>query len=850
MRRPPLVSVVHCIVVAVVYLAAAKAGLAFASPAPQVTLVWPPAGIALAAVVLLGLGVWPGVALGAFVANVTTAEPPLTAAGIAFGNTLAAVCAGGLLRRLRFRPQLDRLRDAAALVVCGAGLSTLLAATIGVTSLCAGGVQPWTQFGALWLNWWLGDAGGVLVVATLLLSWSRRPWRSWKARERAELVALGVVASAVGVIVFGSYPGARGGELPFAYLAFPVVIVAALRHGVPAAALAVLATSSIALGGTLLGGGPFARDSSSEALLLVQTYTSVLALTGVVLGAVTLERKRSERYRTAVQATASALAAPGTLAEASHAVLRAICGNLGCGEGVLWGVDREAGALRCLGVWSRRGVSASELLAATCSHTLAPGEGLAGRVWVTGEPARIGAERQRPFSASSASGEGLRAGFGFPIWSSGQREGVVELIGGDLAEPDDSLLELMGTVSVQLGQFLERSRADAALQQSRRELAERVEQLAESDRHKDEFLAMLAHELRNPLAPIAAAADILGEVESHEPAVKQVHEILDRQIRHMVKLIDDLLDVSRVGRRKVRLELVDIDLATVIEHALEVSRGLIEARRHELELALPSERIVLHADLTRLAQALANLLNNAAKFTEPGGRIRLEAKYREGEVQICVRDTGVGIEPKLLPYVFELFFQSETTADRSHGGLGIGLTLVRTLVEMHGGEVSAASEGSGQGSAFTVRLPARLSARSQPTLERSPHAAPGRALRILLVEDNKDSADALCHLLCRRGHETHVASNGIVGLAEARALRPDVLLLDIGLPGLDGYTVARQLRESRDADGMLLVALSGYGEEADRRRAQEAGFDHYLVKPVKLDELTRILALCLASEPR
>jgi two-component system CheB/CheR fusion protein len=505
--------------------------------------------------------------------------------------------------------------------------------------------------------------------------------------------------------------------------------------------------------------------------------------------------------------------------------------------------------LRCLGVWCRPGLDAVEFLAVTRSRTFEAGVGLPGRVWATREPAWIpDVVRDLNFPrAPVAARVGLHAGFGFPIEIGDRVEGVIEFFSREVEEPDEALLQVVRTMGVQLGQFLERGRAEEALQQSQRELAERVAELAETGRRKDEFLAMLAHELRNPLAPIAAAAEILGDVESADASVTRAREILDRQVQHMVKLIDDLLDVSRISRRKIQLERSDVTLALVVEHALEVSRGWIEARNHKLEVALPTEPVVLYADLTRLAQVLANLLNNAAKFTEPGGRIWLEAALDGGELQIHVRDDGVGIEPKLLPHIFDLFFQSATTPDRTYGGLGIGLTLVRTLVEMHGGEVSAHSDGSGCGSVFTVRLPARRGARRPAVRADAAAPEPVRALRILLVEDHVDSAESLAHLLRRRGHETHIARDGIEGLARARELRPDAVLLDIGLPGLDGFEVARSLREQADADGTLLVAVSGYGQETDRRRAAAAGFDHHLVKPVRLDELSRILALAPPS---
>jgi len=825
------------------YFAGAKLGLALASLVPQVTLVWPPTGIALAAIVLFGQRVWPAIAAGAFLANVRADEPVWVAAGIALGNTLEAVVGGLLLRRVGFRARLGRVRDAAALVGLGAGVSTLIAATIGVVSLCAAGLQPWSQFGPLFGIWWLGDAGGDLVVAPLLLTWAGRPWRRWGPRDRVEVAALTLAACAIGVLAFGPHLGAISRDSPLGYLAFPIVIFAALRQGPPAASLLVATTLAFALTGTLAGAGPFARPSSTQALVLLQLYASVLALTGLVLGAVTFERRRSERQRAAVHATASLLAGPTPLAELGSQVLRAVCENLEWDVGGLWGVDREAKRLRSLGVWCRPGLDAAAFVAATRAQTFAPGVGLPGRVWASASPAWIrDVVHDANFPRAAVARQvGLHAGFGFPVAISGQVEGVIEFFSGQVEEPDESLLEVVGTLGVQLGQALEHRRGQEALARSQRELAARVAELAESDRSKDEFLAMLAHELRNPLAPISAAAEILGGAAEGDASVQRARVILERQVQHMVRLIDDLLDVSRISRRKIQLESQDVSLDTVIEHALEVSRGLIESRQHALKLALPEEPVLLHADLTRLAQALANLLQNAAKFMAPGGLIRLEAELAGPELEIRVRDEGIGIAPDVLPRIFDLFFQSSATPDRAHGGLGIGLTLVRTLVEMHGGHVRAESAGPGRGSAFTIRLPARRGAAAPPPAE-PPAPRPQRALCILLVEDNADSAESFAHLLRRRGHTVEIARDGNEGLERAQALQPDVVLLDIGLPGLDGFEVARRLRENGAAAGMLLVAVSGYGQPADRTRAREAGFDHHLVKPVEIRELERILA--------
>jgi signal transduction histidine kinase len=381
---------------------------------------------------------------------------------------------------------------------------------------------------------------------------------------------------------------------------------------------------------------------------------------------------------------------------------------------------------------------------------------------------------------------------------------------------------------------LERSQEEAERQRRR------AEQLADLDRRKDEFLAMLAHELRNPLAPIRNALHVLSTPGADEASLRQAIDMMGRQVHTLVRLVDDLLDVSRITRGKIQLRKEPADLGAVLGRAVETARPLIESNRHALTVALPAEPIKLQADATRLEQVFANLLNNAAKYTERGGRISLAAERSGGEAVVRVRDNGFGIPADLLPRVFELFTQADRTLDRAEGGLGIGLTLVRSLVEMHGGTVQAFSDGPGKGSEFVVHLP--VLPRSQVLIDPPPPATEnGVASRVLVVDDNRDSADSLAVLVRLWGHEARTAHEGLSAVKAARAYRPEAVLLDIGLPGLDGYEVARQLRRDLGHE-VLLVALTGYGQDEDRRKSREAGFDHHLVKPADPNDLRRLLA--------
>jgi signal transduction histidine kinase len=418
-----------------------------------------------------------------------------------------------------------------------------------------------------------------------------------------------------------------------------------------------------------------------------------------------------------------------------------------------------------------------------------------------------------------------------------------------LSSPTDWLrvaafLVTAGVVSSLSGAMHE-ARRQAELQAREAERGRR--ELERADRQKDEFLAMLAHELRNPVAPIYNAVQILS-VRSHDPEeVERIRRLIERQLHQLVRLVDDLLDMSRITRGKINLCKARVDLAQVVSTAVETSLPLIEGKNHELTVTLPETPLPVHADATRLAQVLSNLLNNAAKYTEPAGRIDLAVERLEGEVCMRVRDTGIGIAPEMLPRLFDLFMQAESSLDRAQGGLGVGLTLVRRLVEMHGGTVEAHSAGIGKGTEMVVRLPALPGpAADAPagSASRPPQAGTAETLRILIVDDNEDSAESLAVLMGMAGHEVRTAFEGLSALEAARTFQPDVVLLDIGLPKLDGYEVARRLRQEPGRDRMLLLAMTGYGQEEDRRRSREAGFDHHLIKPVDLDKLRGLLGSC------
>lgn len=402
--------------------------------------------------------------------------------------------------------------------------------------------------------------------------------------------------------------------------------------------------------------------------------------------------------------------------------------------------------------------------------------------------------------------------------------------------------------------FAELYRKTRALERLNVELEQRVAErtaaleattaaLQEADRRKDEFLAILAHELRNPLAPIRTAVQLLRHRELAEAQSMRAREVIERQVQHLVCLIDDLLDVSRITSGLITLQRERVLIDTVVARAVETARPLIDARRHELRLELPDELLTVDGDSTRLVQAVGNILHNAAKFTEPGGRIEVTVSREGSSAVIRVKDTGIGIARELVPKIFELFSQVHEKSESSHGGLGIGLALVRRLVEMHGGMVSAHSAGPGRGTELVIRLPL-VSVQSTLGTTMAESRTPPRVdpRRILVADDNNDAAEAMALLLQLAGHEVRTANDGIEALAVAETFEPQIVLLDLGMPRMDGYEAARRIRRQAWGRNATLVALTGWGQQQDRQRTSDAGFDAHLVKPATEFDLLQAIA--------
>jgi signal transduction histidine kinase len=368
-------------------------------------------------------------------------------------------------------------------------------------------------------------------------------------------------------------------------------------------------------------------------------------------------------------------------------------------------------------------------------------------------------------------------------------------------------------------------------------------ELVEQHRQRSQFLAMLAHELRNPLAPIIVAAELLRQRSAGDPVLERQQEIIARQAHHLARMVDDLLDVSRVTQGKISLRRERVEISEAVEQALQICRPLIEEREHELSLSLPVQSITLEADPTRLVQVICNLVNNAARYTERGGKIWLTITRERSELTLRVKDTGRGISPDLLSRVFDLFVQADDSPSRPTGGLGVGLTLVRSLVQQHGGTVRAESDGDGAGSEFIVRLPVLPSSTHYDQSGKTTSAVDSVRFgaRILVVDDNRDAAETLAELLDLSGYEVRAAFDGRSGLDVADEFRPEVVFMDLGMPGLDGFETATQLRATEHGRSLLLIAVTGYGAADDRRRTRECGFDAHLTKPIDPKSLLQLL---------
>jgi signal transduction histidine kinase/DNA-binding response OmpR family regulator len=589
-------------------------------------------------------------------------------------------------------------------------------------------------------------------------------------------------------------------------------------------------------------------DSLREQMAVERAQAEALARKNEELARAVAERDaaaealvRSNARLALLSDTASRLLLGQQPVELLREVCSAVAAHLGLDIFCYRRMDFVEELLR-LEIWSGIPDGAAEAL-----RTLSVGEGIAGRC--ARDRRRIVVDEATPLDAPPphrCDATHMRACICVPLVAGGRLIGTLAFGAREPRRFDADEVALVQLVADQVAIALERGQLIGELQA-------RNSELFEGDRRKDEFLAMLAHELRNPLAPIVNSLHVIGQMvdgRTGDPLTR-AHLTMDRQVRHLIRLVDDLLDVSRITQGKIELRKERVSLQTIVEQATQIARPLIQARKHSLVVDVPDDRIMLDGDVTRLTQVISNLLNNAAKYTDVGGQITLSAQANDEEAIVRVRDNGIGIRSDMLPRVFELFVQAERSVDRAVGGLGIGLTLVKRLVQLHGGEVVAFSDGVGKGCEMVITIPASVEAEALPRAvaaggSGAQWSAAARRLRILVVEDNPDIRETLKELLEIEGHEVTLAEDGHRGVECAgTGDEHDVALVDIGLPGLDGYAVARALCNVRKSHGstLRLIAISGYGQAEDRRRALEAGFDAHLVKPVDPNLLTQLLAV-------
>jgi PAS domain S-box-containing protein len=780
----------------IVYLISAKLGLALAFVHPSATAVWPPTGIALAALILFGSQLWPAIFLGAFFANIMTAGSVWTSLGIATGNTLEAVLGAYLVNRFAGgRHAFDRPQDVLKFAALAGLGSTSISATIGVTTLNLGGHVSASQYARVWCTWWLGDMGGALILAPLLILWLENPRFIENERKLAECLLVFVLLAVVGYLAFARFPAFT--TISIAFFSIPVLLWTAVRLGRRVASVAVFLICAIAVWATQNGYGPFVLADRNESLLLLQEFGGMIAVMIMMLSAAVFSRDRTEQaLRDSEKTVRRHLAELETIYRTAPVGLGFTDRNLR-----FVSVNETLAEIDGITASDHTARNLREILPAALADTLEP---LYRRVINTGEPV-VNLEVQGETKAKPGVSR---------VWS----------VNYHPVRGDDGI---MG-VSVMVQEITERKQAEDALR--------------EADRRKDEFLAMLGHELRNPLGVISTSVHLLRLKGPADPFFVEVRQTIERQTEHMSQMMNDLLDVSRITRGQIRLKKELCDLVDIVRHTAEDHRSAMDAGGLQFFAHLPDSPLWLLGDCTRLAQVVGNLLYNAKKFTDQGGTVSLGLVEAPGPIALLsLQDTGIGIEPEILERIFEPFTQSDHSIDRSRGGLGLGLALVKGLVELHGGDVLAESAGRGCGSEFTVRLPLIGNYTSpEPNLNAlEKPSTPSR--RILIIEDNTAAARTMQMLLELTGHTVKIANTGPQGIEAAEQFHPGIVLCDIGLPGLDGYAVARQLRKQTELKGMYLIAISGYGQQADQQRAHDAGFDLHMTKPINADHLNEIL---------
>ena len=1109
--------------VAAVYFAAAKLGLSFAYLHSHVSPIWPPTGIAIAALLLFGNRVAPAIFVAAFLANANGPVTAVAALGIATGNTLEAILARWLLGVFKFDITFSRARDVLKFLIVGL-VCTLASASIGTLSLCLGGSAQWSQFQSLWVTWWLGDLAGAVTFAPLVIAWTKRlgvQFVGWRLLEATLLVLL---LSLAAIVTYGDSAPAALRYYPLTRLIIPVSIWAAFRLGYRGLTLAIALVSMFAAWGTVSGSGPFVSVwGANESLIVLQLFISTNAITFLFLASVVEERRLAEQYRRLDQtrlatnlAISRILAESPALKDAINHILASIGNTLGWQIGAMWTVDEEQKILKSLTYWKSFSVSAAKFETETAQRQFSFGAGLPGRIWKTRkatwlEDVTIDDNFPRAPAAAEAK---LRSAFAFPVLAGDKFLGVIEFFSDKIRQPDEALLEMFRSVGSQIGQFMERSRAEEALRSREAELqlitettpvmltrcskdltyvfanrayagmlgleqdeiigkriidvigregmaaiepyvarvlrgeqteyeqevefntvgkrflravyrpdrdnegavvgwmesisdlteprrAEEIQrhterelsafrlanekvlqhlasiventddviigrdlaglvtswnaaaerlygytaeemigkpisilippdrpneepeilgrlksgerldhyetvrkakdgrliqvsltvspikdargkvigyskiarditaqkkaeaerdallksehearaQAEDANRVKDEFLAVLSHELRTPLNAILGWASLLRSGKLDPENVERALEIVERNAKAQSKLIEGVLDVSRIVSGKLQLDVRPLQLSSVVQAAVDSIRPAADAKNMTLRVVSEGQsEPLVRGDANRLQQVLWNLLSNAVKFSPAGSEIRVGLHSVNSHVEIAVEDNGQGIPREFLPHVFDRFRQADASTTRRHGGLGLGLAIVRHLVDLHGGSVTAESEGLNQGATFRVRLKtidrAELAKPVTSTVELPPLASKTAlaGLKVLVVDDHEDGREVLAEMLSMCNAEVKVASSANEALNFIKTWPPEVIVSDISMPDVDGYTFIRRVRSLAGYSHIPAIAVTAHALAEDRDRALAAGFESHVAKPIQLSDLILTIA--------
>jgi signal transduction histidine kinase/integral membrane sensor domain MASE1 len=876
--RISLRTVTAILALTVFYFCAGKLGLFLAYLHPSASAVWPPSGIALAALLLWGYRLWPGIFLGAFLVNITTAGSLETTLGIAAGNTLEALLGAWLINHFAGGPKaFERARNIFRFAVLAALVSTAVGATFGVTILSLEGFAQWQQYAAVWLTWWLGDMAGDLLVAPLLVIWVTQPYPHLNTSRILEAAGVLLLLMLSGYVVF--LAGSR-------FLLESIVILpllwAAFRFGQRGAVTAAFLMSSIALAGTVRGTGPFVTQDLNEALLRLQGFMATIAVAGLVLASVITERLRAEQHLQVRDAVSRILADSKDLDEAGSKILQVLCERTGCIVGSIWKLNQADNQLACLKFWHSASVQTPRFEAGTLERRFTPAAGLPARVWSSGNVVWISdLTKDNNFPrATVATEEGLRAAFGFPIKLEDEIFGMIECFSRETREPDDHFLGMVTDIGGQLGQFIERKRAEELLSRAREELLKtnqdlerrvrkRTAELEQTNatllKHIEEQKSLeeqlrqaqkmesigtlaggIAHDFNNVLNIIRGYATLIGRQTSGNLEIADSLKIIDQEIERGASMVRRLLTIARKTETLLAATNANEVVLTVSELIKQTFPKTIDLELH-LDRALPP----VMADPNQLSQALLNLCVNARDAMPTGGKLSIktelidatEMRHRhpgdstDPHVCIVIGDTGMGIDEGLRRRIFEPFFTTKPFGQ----GTGLGLAMVYGIVKNHNGIIDVESE-PGQGTIFRLYLPILRTDKEFTVHEIVRKETLGEqganyCGTILVVEDEEHMVQLLRKVLLQAGYQILAATDGrqAIDLYQHHKQNVDIVLVDLGLPKSSGAEVIRALKEQNPY--VEIIVATGYLEPELKSDLLRAGVKDYIQKPYQIKDV-------------